>query len=1516
MKHLLMVAAPLLLGHTLWSDPVAPTYLKMVVTDNAGHGGTCQISRLAFFDATNGCVSVDLTQKDAGLAATELDENSFSPHLDYDGYDKPVSRIFNVDDRKWCFDWTDHVKESAITLTMRLDDTAQPVAYNFRSGGDDASYPDRALSSWVLYGSADGVNWDVCDVVKNLPAVKSNNAWYNGTIAEGANKGNFPIALLTNEARGALTFKCGSLPGRAVPQVTLNAYGVGANSASVVLDWSKTGDFTDSITTDPVAIEGEPSLGVPVALSVPDGLEAGATYQVRARVTNAKNVEATFGPVSTTLAAPDVSGYLMRADFKVDYDADDEAMDDFRVLVRLAERQPSGFTYEQCAADGSDLIFTSADGKSAYFFDVDTWNPLGESCVWVRLPRAKKGDTFSMYYGKAGATARADRENTWDGYVGVWHFAEASGTSYDATANNLDGEPKTAGSGNLDEMVGTDGVIGLARMNGTANGSGRNRTAVPPYDTLMTGTSFTISGWFRANDVSGYPRLWSSKTGYQSDQGFEMELSNNSKTTASARGASQNAITVTFPDISQDWLHLTLVYDNTTLTAYVNGEQNNSGTITAVGPTSEPLSFGSNAPGTEACFNGKYDEIRLVEGAQSAKRIAAEYANMATDDFLSCTGVVSTDSDMPNLESAAVAWEDDATTVSLVLKAGVGDASIVFTDVLSGQVYTIELAKGLDAREEVKTVSYPLTAEQLPPDATYSWVVTVANGKFDLPAKFVGESKYYSGAADPTVRYVSKTGSDENNGMLLSSAKATLQAAIDALGAEGGTVYVDDGDYAFTSDSDAAVTITTAVHVVGLSHDASKVTFTRTGTPKRNFLLNHDGCSLEFATISGGTMQDERGVSISLRKGTVADCVICNADGQDWRCHAALYADGDTRVARCIFRDNKGWFNGVALKAEGNAVIENCLFYNNINNGGGTNGGGTVLLGGWSSLINCTIAGNSGKESTGVCVSQYGNAGVLNCAIFGNTATSNPGTGHIWWGKKAGFYGCASETAINDSCFALAPGFRDAQNNDYTLSSASELIDAGLAYSGTVATSETDLAGNAREVDNVDIGCYEYAKTGFDIGFTASESEGLLPLSVTFAATVAGASGSLSYEWDFDNDGTVDETTDTATVTHVYTTAGLVSIGLTVKSDGGESRHAELLDAILLSPKTVYVDVNNGDNAVHPYDTLETATPDLATAILTAGNGSTVYVADGTYVAETVNGFALDKNVRLLSISGKPEDCVIKEASVTSERRVLTINHGSAVVAGLTLEGGSLNTSPGATLSFGSLGGLVSNCVIRAGYVRDWGGDAALAQVTANARVTHSILEQGLARDDYTTKNNRGRISSVYVAGMVDNCLIRDFNRGADNQNVVTVYNGGKLLNCTIVDGLCGSANDAEKTPCYGVRAEKGARVENCAIVGFRHVEDDESVTVRAWTGEAEAFASCATDTAEPINGTCVTVTTAAFRDYTAKDYRPTSGSPLIGKGKKNELADGTDLVGNRRASGAMDIGCYEAKSGFIVYVH
>lgn len=60
-------------------------------------------------------------------------------------------------------------------------------------------------------------------------------------------------------------------------------------------------------------------------------------------------------------------------------------------------------------------------------------------------------------------------------------------------------------------------------------------------------------------------------------------------------------------------------------------------------------------------------------------------------------------------------------------------------------------------------------------------------------------------------------------------------------------------------------------------------------------------------------------------------------------------------------------------------------------------------------------------------------------------------------------------------------------------------------------------------------------------------------------------------------------------------------------------------------------------------------------------------------------------------------------------------------------------------------------------------------------------------------------------------------------------------------------------------------------------------------------------------------MTTDAFRDYAKGDYRP--GAALINKGKLNELAEGTDLIGAKRKVSAMDIGCYEVTMGFTIIV-
>ncbi len=1162
---------------------------------------------------------------------------------------------------------------------------------------------------------------------------------------------------------------------------------------------------------------------------------------------------------------------------------------------------------------------TSVDGKTAYYFDVDTWKPDGESCIWVRLPRAKSDDQFNLFYGKASSASQASSANTWSDYTGVWHMSEqiesagaASTKSKNATGDTAhDAKPKHGSNvddDKLAQMVSAEGMVGLARVNGTENGDRRCYLSVPSYTGV--GDTFTISGWFKANAVSGYPRLLSRKEGWDRENGFECEMGNNSKTSLSARGASGNpSVAINFPDITESWVHITLVYSGDTLTGYANGTNSFSGTITAATDNGLPLSFGNNSNGSEASFNGKYDEIRLRKGALSATRVAAEYATMTDAGFLVCDGVASTSPDVPVLSAASVEWLNDATTVSLTLDAGVGEASVVFTNILTGADYTVTLAAKLDARSGAVSPTYTLTAEQLPRDATYTWFVRVSNSNFERPAQIAGNAKYYSGAANQTVRYVAKTGSDDNNGMLPSTAKETLTAAIADLGEVGGTVYIDDGDYAFTSDTDTAVTITTPVKVIGLSRDATKVTITRTGKPERVFNLKNAKAALSFVTVYGG--KSANGASAVNESGSMEDCVIRDSQRENWDCFGAVYLKSG-RIARCLFTGNIGGGSyATAVRADG-GVVENSLFTGNNHTDVWTGNGGIVMVYNEARLVNCTIAGNTGGICSGVKVGS--NAKAINCAIFGNTTqTDTTGHGHIWYGTNSSdsFVNCAADGEINDACFVVQPGFRDAALHDYSLTPASGLIDQGLAYDGTDATSTTDFAGGTRKVGNVDIGCYEYAKSGFDVGFAASAHEGLLPgpVAVTFTATVFPATEPASYAWDFDNDDTTDEITTTPTVTHNYETAGVKSIRLTATS-GNATASVVLRDAVKVSPAVVYANSANAANAHFPYDTPETATPDLAEAIEIAGNGSTILVADGTYTAEGTYGFSIDKALRVMSVSGNPAGCILSSQG-SGTHRTVTVNNPDAIVAGFTIRDGYIGSQvAGASLLFRDLGGMVSNCVVSLGRSGGLNGDGALAAVAARGRLTHSILEQGLCNGD---QQKDQKTACVTIWGLVDNCLIRDFNRGNDNQNIVMVHSGGKLLNCTIVNGLCNTTTtkDGGTTDCVAVRAGTGARVENCAIAGVRHDNGDDTFSVRAWNGDANCFTNCATDTESPINESCITITTEAFRNYANADYRAAgAASPLVNAGVNNELADGTDFTGGRRKAGKMDIGCYECLSG------
>lgn len=114
--------------------------------------------------------------------------------------------------------------------------------------------------------------------------------------------------------------------------------------------------------------------------------------------------------------------FRKKCDFTVSGYAGMSSLSDFPVLVRLSEGRPSGFTYDDCASDGSDLRFTDALG-TLLPHEIETWDTAGESLVWVRVPTLI-GQTSSVtaYFGAASDQLPAvDFHDVWTKYVTVIH---------------------------------------------------------------------------------------------------------------------------------------------------------------------------------------------------------------------------------------------------------------------------------------------------------------------------------------------------------------------------------------------------------------------------------------------------------------------------------------------------------------------------------------------------------------------------------------------------------------------------------------------------------------------------------------------------------------------------------------------------------------------------------------------------------------------------------------------------------------------------------------------------------------------------------------------------------------------------------------------------------------------------------------------------------------------------------------------------------------------------------------
>lgn len=426
-------------------------------------------------------------------------------------------------------------------------------------------------------------------------------------------------------------------------------------------------------------------------------------------------------------ATPKVMDFKKKIDFVLSDEAQaalgESAVDGVPVAIRVST-DIRGFDYADMNASGTDVIFGAVDGNEVarYPYELEKWDPNGESVFWVKVPSLSVATTISMCYGNNVRVLDNDPTGVWSDYVGVWHMTGGSGAETDATGHGLTGTP--TGS-KLPEMASdANAPVGLGRVNQTTAGK-YNRLSVPNYNDFISDHSlFTVSGWFKSTNETGYPRPMSRKTSYDQGEGWEIQYNSNSKTQCEMRGSSSTQVTMDGPDVTADWVHLSYVFNGTTGTAYANGgASKKSGTITAVKTRTDPMAIGNNSNGSEQGWCGSYDEVRMFNGVQSDVRVKSEYLAM-TPGFLVNDGAKPLDPEAPVLgECALTKVRDGEYRVDGVMAKNGAAVKLVFSAV-GGEV--VEKSLG-DQVEGVPFTTSITKADGLSDAYPYDVKIVVAN---------------------------------------------------------------------------------------------------------------------------------------------------------------------------------------------------------------------------------------------------------------------------------------------------------------------------------------------------------------------------------------------------------------------------------------------------------------------------------------------------------------------------------------------------------------------------------------------------------------------------------------------------------------------------------------------------------------------------------------------------------------------------------------------------------------------
>ncbi len=325
---------------------------------------------------------------------------------------------------------------------------------------------------------------------------------------------------------------------------------------------------------------------------------------------------------------------------------------DFPVLVRLSTNIP-GFSYAQFASpsDGADLRFTSVGGRELPY-QIDQWNPAGESQIWVQVPSlTSTNDYITAHWGNAADSA----VQAWCTNGAAW--STLSGSNNFLLVYHLSQSGFPFADGTL-QYPATSGVAPVSITTGRI-GRGCSFNGASQFlnsGLVNIGKTFTLSAWVNiAPAANSEQTIWCNKQGGWNTAGFDFYVNSYQTNdgiiyfdSADGVGGDVSPRTAAHAVAFGQWHLLTGTMDgvNGAVHVYVDGVDQtiNAGVDTAFQVTNYVRcgALLTGTPGTTGglYFTGSMDEARIESSVRSPAWVWASWATVADSAFATYGAIV------------------------------------------------------------------------------------------------------------------------------------------------------------------------------------------------------------------------------------------------------------------------------------------------------------------------------------------------------------------------------------------------------------------------------------------------------------------------------------------------------------------------------------------------------------------------------------------------------------------------------------------------------------------------------------------------------------------------------------------------------------------------------------------------------------------------------------------------------------------------------------------------------------